>query len=176
MFSDSRTAILSATVLISIASIAGCNSATAPAPAAATSAAKPVATYPSRPAIAPPSFKLFHQTNDSLTLVTDEHATDDQIEAIIWELHDAARAHSFDKLHLPQKAIDARDPIVFFHVYRGAKCASEKYAAGQPPCGGSYHAAGDYTLGSFKNPNHEDGVLLHDETHQVELWDADLES
>jgi hypothetical protein len=132
-----------------------------------------MATYPSRPTDTPPPFKLFHQTKDSFTLVTDEHATDAQIEAIVWQLRDAAKSHSFDKLNLPQKAIDARDPIVFFHIYRGSKCASEKYASGEPPCGGSYHASGDYILGSFKNPNRDDGMLLHDETHQVELWDAD---
>ncbi len=126
-----------------------------------------------RPTTPPPPFKLFHQSKDTLTLVTDEHATDEQIEAIVWQLHDASQSHTFDKLHLPQKAIDARDPIMFFHIYRGAKCAAEKYAPGEPPCGGSYHAAGDYTLGSFKNPNRDDGVLLHDETHQVELWNAD---
>jgi hypothetical protein len=164
---------LTSTTMAGLLALAGCHS-TAPSPSTPTTAvAKQVVTYPALPTIAPMPFKLFHQTKDSLTLVTDEHATDEQIEAIVWQLHDAAKAHSFDKLHLPQKMIDAREPIMFFHIYRGAKCASEKYGSGALPCGGSYHAAGDYTLGSFKNPNHDDGVLLHDETHQVELWDAD---
>jgi hypothetical protein len=132
--------------------------------------------YSVRPAIPPPPFKLFHQTDNSLTLVTGDNATDEQIESLVWQLHDAARNKSFDKLHLPQTFIDKRDPIVFIHIYRGTKCAAEKYAAGNPPCGGSYHAAGDYTLGSFKDPNRDDGVLLHDENHQLELWNPDAPS
>lgn len=133
----------------------------------------PAQTYPPRPTVPPLPFKLFHQTDNSLTLVTAETTTDEQIESLIWQLHDAAHNKSFDKIHLPQKFIDERDPIVFIHIYRGTKCAAEKYAAGNPPCGGSYHAAGDYTLGSFKDPNRDDGVLLHDENHQTELWNPD---
>lgn len=161
-----------AAALLLAALSAGCKSIPKPMPQpkAVTTTAQ---YYPPRPSDPPPPFKVFHQTSDSLTLVTSDSATDEQIEAIIWQLHDAARAHSFNTLHLPQKFIDARSPIVFFHIYRGTKCAAEKYAAGEPPCGGSYHAAGDYTLGSFKNPNRDDGVLLHDEDHQVELWNPD---
>jgi hypothetical protein len=152
----------------------GCNSTSKPA-IVPTPIAASVQTYPARPATPPPTFKLFHQTADSLTLVTKENASDDEIEAIVWQLHDAAHAHTFDALHIPQMFIDKRDPIIFIHIYRGTKCAAEKYAAGNPPCGGSYHAAGDYTLGSFKNPNRDDGVLLHDENHQVELWNPEGE-
>ena len=60
--------------------------------------------------------------------------------------------------------------MVWFHIYRGPKCAAEKYAPGPPPCGASYHAAGDYTFGGGANHQWDDGVLLHDETHQTELW------
>jgi hypothetical protein len=123
-----------------------------------------------RPDVAPPPIKLFHKTADSLTLVTNPDASDAQIKAILFELHDAARAHTFDKLGIPQKFIDARDPIVWFHIYRGPKCASEKYTTGKLPCGASYHAAGDYTLGGFTDHNHDDGVLLHDENHETHLW------
>ena len=159
--------------LLALATLCGCKSAPAPI---ATTAAKPTQTYPARPTTPPPPFHLFHTTADSLTLVTADNATDEQIEAIVWQLHDAAQTHTFDKLHLPQKFIDARSPIVFIHIYRGTKCAAEKYTSGEPPCGGSYHAAGDYTIGSFKNPNRDDGVLLHDEDHQVELWNPDAPS
>jgi len=152
--------------------VAGCKSAPAPAPAPSSPVvAKPA--YPPRPTITPPPFRVFHTTDNSITLVTDANATDDQIEAIIWQLRDAAHNHSFDKLHIPQKLVDARDPMIWFHIYRGAKCASEKYTSGKLPCGASYHAAGDYTFGGFANPNHEDGVLIHDENHQTELWNPD---
>ena len=129
--------------------------------------------YPSRPTITPPPFKVFHTTDNSITLVTSDNASDEQIEAIIWQLHEAAHTHSFDKLRISQKLVDKRDPMIWFHVYRGPKCADEKYTTGKLPCGASYHAAGDYTLGSFSNPNHDDGVLLHDENHQTELWNPD---
>lgn len=154
-------------MLVAAAALAlGCKSAP---PKVVSLGAPATAAAPARPSVAPAPFKLFHQTDNSLTLVTDEHATDDQIAALIFQLHDAARAHSFNSLGLPQKFIDARDPIVWFHIYRGSKCASEKYAA-KLPCGASYHAAGDYTLGGFTDKNHDDGVLLHDENHETHLW------
>ncbi|WP_263379611.1 hypothetical protein [Granulicella paludicola] len=129
--------------------------------------------YSSRPTIAPPPFKIFHQTDNSITLVTDEHATDDQIKAIIWQLRDAAHAHTFAALHIDQTAVDKRDPIMWFHIYRGSKCASEKYTSGALPCGGAYHASGDYILGSFANKDHDDGALLKDEDHETHLWNPD---
>ncbi len=135
--------------------------------------AKPSAVYPPRPTVPAPAFKLFHQTADSLTLVTATDATDAQVEAILYQLHDAARAHGFAALGLPQGFMDKRAPIVFFHVYRGSKCAAEKYTSGALPCGAAYHAAGEYTLGSFHDPNRDDAALLRDEDHQTELWNPD---
>ena len=152
----------------------GCNSAPAPAKSAA---AKPTTPYPARPTVPPPPIKLFHQSDTTLTLTTKENATDDEIAAILYQLHDAAHTHTFDALHLPQKAIDARKPILWFHIYRGPKCAPEKYAD-KPPCGASYHAAGDYTLGSYTNPNWDDAELLHNTNTQgdgpeTQLWNPD---
>lgn len=145
---------------------AGCKSAPPPESAVRTlPAAAPV-----RPTVAVPSFNVFHHDNSSVTLVTKANASDQEIEAILWELHDAAKAHSFDKLGIPQKLVDARDPIIWFHLYRGAKCASEKYTTGKLPCGASYHAAGDYTLGGFTDHNHDDAILLHSESDQTHLW------
>lgn len=147
----------------------GCKSTAKPS-TGETQPAAPKVIYPSRPATPPPPFKLFHAANDSFTLVTAPNATDEQIEAIIWQLRDAAHTNTFDTLHIPQKAVDARNPTVWFHIYRGAKCAAEKYAPGAPPCGASYHAAGDYTFGSYKPKDWDEGALLHDEDHQVMLW------
>jgi hypothetical protein len=134
--------------------------------------AKPVATQTPRPTIPPPPFRVFHHTDTSITLVTKETATDDEISAIIWQLRNAAHTHTLTTLKIDQKMVDARKPSIFFHIYRGQKCAAEKYAAGAPPCGGSYHAAGDYTFGTYGNPNWDDGLLLHDE-HENPLWNPD---
>ena len=154
--------------------VLGCRSAPAPAPAPHPQAATPAAaSYPPRPDVAPPPFRVFHHDASSVTLVTSEDASDAQIESLIWELHDAARTHSFDKLKIPEKLVDARDPMLWFHIYRGAKCASEKYTSGKLPCGASYHAAGDYTLGSFANPNRDSGAILHGEDHSIPLWNPD---
>jgi len=136
-------------------------------PAAAT------VEYPARPSVAAPEFKVFHHDASSITLVTKENATDAEIESLIWKLHDAARAYTFDKLKIDQKWVDARAPMVWFHIYRGSKCASEKYAAGAPPCGGSYHAAGDYTLGGYTNRDRDDGVLLQGDGRATQLWNPD---
>jgi hypothetical protein len=146
----------------------GCNSTPAPKPAAITTTT--TTQYPARPTTPPPPFHLFHQTTDSFTLVTAPTATDAQIAAIIYQLRDAAHTHTFDRLNIPQKVVDARDPMVWFHIYRGPKCAPEKYTDGKLPCGASYHAAGDYTFGGGPTHQWDDGVLLHDESHQTELW------
>ena len=117
---------------IAIALTLGCNSTPAPKSIAPTDTTQ----YPTRPTTPPPPFKLLHQTPEgSFTLVTSPTATDDQIAAIVWQLRDAAHTRTFDRLHIPQKAVDTRDPMVWFHIYRGPKCAPEKYADGKLPFG-----------------------------------------
>ena len=127
-----------------------------------------------RPTVPPPPFKLFHQTKDSFTLVTTPAATDVQIAAIIWQLRDAAHTRTFDKLNIPQAFVDARDPMVWFHLYRGPKCAPEKYADGKLPCGAAYHAAADYTFGGGPQHDWDSGVLLpppdQPNAHETQLW------
>ena len=152
----------------------GCKSAPTPAPAPAAETT-PAATYPTRPTTPPAPFKIFHHANSTFTLTVKETATDDEISALVWQLRDAARTHSFDKVHIPQKEVDADGKTVWFHIYRGTKCAPEKYAPGEPPCGGSYHAAGDYTFDTHTNPPWDKGVLLHDE-RPTNLWDPDAPS
>jgi len=149
----------------------GCKSAPTLAPTPAADAT-PAATYPPRPSTPPAPFKIFHHANSTFTLVVKETATDDEISALVWQLRDAARTSNFDKLHIPQKQVDADGSTVWFHIYRGPKCAPEKYAPGTPPCGASYHAAGDYTLAPTAHPAWDQGQLNNGET-QTDLWDAD---
>ena len=99
-----RLIIVAAVVCI----LAGCKSAPATAPVQATAAVQ----YPARPNVAAPEFKVFHHDASSVTLVTKENASDAEIESLIWELRDAAAAHSFDKLKIDQKGVDARDPMM----------------------------------------------------------------
>ncbi len=157
-------------VLVLSLVFASCKSSQPPSPGAASD--RP--GYPARPSVAPPAVKLFHQDNDTLTLTTKSDATDAEISAILWEFRDAARDRSFDALHLPQSFIDARKPVVWFHVYRGGKCASEKYAKGPLPCEASYHGAGDFTLGDYKNPRWDEGVLRHADNTETRLWDPEV--
>jgi hypothetical protein len=152
-------------------SVAGCKSAPAPSPTPAQPAA--AMQYPTRPTVPPPPFQIFHHDASSITLITKESATDAEIESLIWELRDTAHAHTFDKLKIDQKWVDSRDPMMWFHIYRGSKCASEKYASGTLPCGGSYHAAGEYTLGGFTNRDHDDGLLRQGEDRQTQLWNPE---
>jgi hypothetical protein len=165
-----RELLIVAAIAVACAA-AGCKSAPTPAVASIQPAA--AVQYPARPSVAPPAFTVFHHDASSITLVTKENATDTEIESLIWELRDAERAHAFDKLKIEQKWVDARDPMMWFHIYRGSKCASEKYASGTPPCGGSYHAAGEYTIGGFISRDRDDGVLLHGEDRQTQLWNPD---
>ena len=160
---------LTALLAMVFVSLLGCHSTP---PSTAKPVTQQTATYPDRPSTPAPPFKLFHAANGTFTLVTTPTASDEQIESLIYQLRDAAHTGTFDQLHIPQKAIDARAPTVWFHIYRGPKCAAEKYAPGAPPCGPSYHAAGDYTFGSYKPRDWDEGALVHDEDHQVELWAA----
>lgn len=149
----------------------GCKSAPPPAPTPAAETT-PAATYPARPTTDPAAFKIFHHANSTFTLVVPEKATDDQISALVWQLRDAARTHSFDKIHIPQKQVDADGSTVWFHIYRGAKCAPEKYASGNPPCGASYHAAADYTFAPKSPAPWDQGTLNHGDA-QTDLWNPD---
>jgi hypothetical protein len=153
----------------------GCNSTPATRPTISPATAN-ATHYPPRPTVTPPPFTLFHQTPEgSFTLVTNPTATDAEIIAIIYQLRDAAHTRTFDKLGIPQSKVDARDPMVWFHIYRGPKCAAEKYADGKLPCGDHYNASGDYTFGGGPNHQWDDGALLHPTAtgndNQTELWD-----
>ena len=180
MSSRHRAPLISSALAISLATtlLLGCNGTHT----TSTIIVNPTSVkYPPRPTTPPPPFKLFHQTPDgSFTLVTTSTATDEQIEAIVWQLRDAAHARTFDKLGIPQKVVDARDPMVWFHIYRGPKCAPEKYTDGKLPCGDHYNASGDYSFGGGANHQWDDGVLLHHtatgpnqqiQDQQTELWD-----
>jgi hypothetical protein len=167
-----RHATLAIPALAAVLLMAGCKS-TPPQRAAVATQHAQAALYPPRPTVLAPAFKVFHHDASSITLVTKEDATDDEIKSLIWQLRDAAHAHTFDTLKISQKLVDGRDHKIWFHIYRGSKCASEKYASGPPPCGGSYHAAGDYTFGSYTSPEADNGVLLHGEDREIELWDPD---
>jgi hypothetical protein len=151
----------------------GCNPTPVPVATEHVTSEGRSAQYPPRPTTPPTPFHVFHTTDTSVTLVTTPTATDTQIEAIIYQLRDAAHAHTFDQLHISQKLVDARSPILWFHIYRGPQCASEKYTTGKLPCGPSYHAAGEYALGSFKDPQHDDGAILHGEDQTTQLWNPD---
>ena len=133
-------------------------------------------SFPVRPSVIAPAVKVFHQTDNTLTLVTKVEATDDEVAAILWKLRDAAAGHTFAAMGIPQAVVDARKPIEWFHVYRGPKCASEKYASGKTPCGDSYHAAGDFTLGSYTNRDWNDGELIHSDGSETQLWSPDVAS
>jgi hypothetical protein len=159
-------------VLSAVALLSGCKSTPPPSPATKPQQTQQIQAPP-RPSVPPPAFKVFHHDDSNFTLVTKDNASDEEIESLIWQLRDAAHARTLDKLKISQKLIDNRKPMVWFHIYRGTKCASEKYAEGPPPCGGSYHGAGDYTYGGFTNHERDAGALLHDENHEVQLWDPD---
>ena len=162
-----------ALVLGATLSAIGCNNAAPPAKSAPAPATIEY-HYPPRPTIPPPAVKVFHQDEDTYTLVTKADATDDEISAILWQLSDAAHSQSFDKLHLSQKFIDTRKPTVWFHIYRGSKCANEKFVKGKYPCGAKYNGAGDYTLGTYKNPLWNDASVHHADGSETHLWDPDV--
>lgn len=166
-----------ALVIVAVSLMSGCKPAPKPI-REHWGTADTKSTYPPRPTIAPPAFHVFQITDNSITLVTSDNATDDQIAAILWQLHDAAHNHTFDQLHIGQKSVDKRDPIIWFHIYRGPRCADEKYTTGKLPCGPSYHAAGDFTYGGFTNRDHTEGALLHNSNAKGDgpataLWNAD---
>lgn len=169
-----RTQTFLAAAAIFVFLISGCKSAPQRTTDRGPSVGQSAAAYPPRPSVAPTSFKVFHKSDTTYTLVVPEDATDEQVESLIWELRDAAHARTLDKLKLSQKMADDRKPLVWFHIYRGSKCASEKYASGPPPCGGSYHVAGDYTYGGYTNRETDNGSIFHGEDHEIQLWNPEV--
>ena len=167
------TAIVACVVSVALV---GCKPTQPPAPAITAKPAAEQYHFPARPTVPALAVKVFHQDEDTYTLVTKVNATDDEIAAIIWQFRDAAHAKTFDRLHLSQKFIDARKPTVWIHVYRGTKCANEKFTTGKYPCGARYNGAGDYTLGSYSNPLWDDGVLHTADGKETKLWDPDAAS
>ena len=167
---NKRTTQIVSLAAVGALALAGCKSH--PLPPESHNAQMQLASAPppitARPNVPAPPFKVFHRGESSITLVTRENASDDEIAALVWQLRDAARTHTLDKLHLSQKDVDA-GTTTWFHIYRGTKCASEKYTEGKLPCGASYHAAGDYT---YSKRVWDKGVLLHDEK-ETELWNPD---
>ncbi len=151
----------------------GCTSKTEQPSGAAQTSVVPQVQVPPRPSVGPATFKVFHKSDTTYTLIVPENSTDEQVESLIWQLRDAAHARTLDQLRLSQKMVDDRKPLVWFHIYRGSKCASEKYADGPPPCGGSYHAAGDYTYGGYANRETDNGSIFHGEDHETQLWDSE---
>ena len=151
---------------------AGCKSSQPAASVAQSKAAEPAAVYPVRAMVKPPAFKVFHTHDSVITLVTRPDATDEEIESLIWELRDAAHARTLAALKVSQKMVDERAPLVWFHIYRGTKCAAEKYADGELPCGNRYNGAGDYTYGGYANRELDRGVI-RDGDKETELWDAE---
>jgi hypothetical protein len=152
--------------------LSGCKSAPAPMSHHMQLPDSSTPTYPARPTTPPAPFKIFHHANSTFTLTVAPNASDDAIAALVWQLRDAARTHTFDTLHIPQRQVDADGSTVWFHIYRGPKCAPEKYAPGEPPCGASYHAAGDYTFAPTARPTWDQGQLNHGES-QTSLWNPD---
>ena len=166
-----RASLLALTVAtLSTILLPGCSS-TSPTPKPTTQT--PSYTYPAHPTVPPPAFKVFHQDNDTYTLTTKPDATDPEIAAILWQFRDAAHARTFAALHLDQKFIDARKPSIWFHIYRGPKCAAEKFTKGKYPCGAKYNGAGDYTLGAYNNPQWDDAVLHNPDGTETHLWNSE---
>ena len=96
--------------------LVGCKSSPPAAPAGSSPAPAPAAAYPARPTTAPAAFKIFHHGNSSFTLTVNDKATDDQLAALVWQLRDAARNHTFDSIHIQQKEVDADGMTVWFHI------------------------------------------------------------
>ncbi|HEY0264612.1 MAG TPA: hypothetical protein VGC07_08815 [Granulicella sp.] len=173
-FLTTRSRIVLASVLAVPFLLIGCKSAPAPAPAATAAENPPVPkpTYPARPTVPLPAFKVFKHINSSFTLTIKPDATDDEIESLIWQLHDASRTRTLNSIKISQKAFDTDGDSVNFHIYRGTKCATEKFVP-EVVCGGGYHASGDYTYTTVNKKPWDTGTLLHDEDHRVRLWDPE---
>ncbi len=112
--------------------LAGCKS-TPPAPNRTPCAAS--GPLPGSPDRSPPSFKVFHHDASSITLVTKgrRNRCRDRSPHLA-----ASRRRAHAHLRHAQDQPEAgrrRDHKIWFHIYRGSKCASEKYADGPPPCG-----------------------------------------
>ena len=112
-----------------------------------------------------PAYKLFLQKIDMPTvLVVTETTTDDQLKSLLWHLRTKIRANAFKDLGIKPTTTLYGIPGYtsgIVDIYRGSKCASEKYTPeGRPdPCGSSIHASANYHWGDGNDP-HADGAYL----------------
>lgn len=158
-------------ILLGVTSLLACNnqpSVNRSAPVALQNAV----TGDSTPPVLAPAFNVFHQQATIITLVVSQQTTDLQVESLIWLLRDYAHSRSLDSLKISQELVDRRDPIVWFQIYRGTRCADEHYGKGKLPCGSAEHEAGWYMYGNFASRDGDAAVVYHgrNETEGEALW------
>lgn len=154
-----------------LVSLCGCNEQP-PAPTPEANTAVAVKTQPHPPVMAP-TFRVVHQAGTIVTLVVPERTTDDQVKDLLWLLRDRTMSSSLDSLRISQTLIDRRNPMVWFQIYRGSKCATENYSKVKP-CGRDQHEAGWFAYGSYASPYSSGGEVYHgaNETESETVWDA----
>jgi len=113
-----------------------------------------------------PPFKLFLQKIDMPTvLVVAETTPDDQLKSLLWYLRTKIRANAFKDLGIKPTATLYGIPGYtsgMVDLYRGPKCASEKYTPeGHPdPCGPSIHKSASYHWGDGNDPHADRADLI----------------
>lgn len=147
---------------------------------------KPIPEPTPKPAMMPPSVraekaqlaaahppsKLFLQKIDMPTVVVVAETTpNEQMKALLWYLRTKIRTNAFKDLGLKPTDTFYGAPGYtsgIVDIYRGSKCASEKYTPqGHPdPCGPSIHKSASYHWGDGNDP-HADGAYLVAETGAV---------
>ena len=155
-----------------VISLYGCDgNPSAPAPSEIGKAAQP--SGEDHPIVTAPAFRVVHQAGTIVTLIIPEKTTDDQIVNLLWFLRDRAISSTLDSAGISQRLVDRRDPMVWFQIYRGTKCASENYSKHRP-CGQAEHEAAWFGYGSVSNRNSNAGEIFHgpNETEPESVWDA----
>ncbi len=129
-------------------------------PSSATSAPARV-TGPTTP---PPAFRLYRFKFDEkigasiISYVAPPNTTDDQIKSLVWLFREKVRSQKFRDISINQPTSSNFGKRGYLQgilsIYRGEKCAGEKFSDAEGPCGDGDHDAAYYQWGVFgDNPN-----------------------
>lgn len=134
-----------------------------------------------RPQIAPPKYRMIHQTAEwPGPFIVAVGTTDDELKSLLWDIRDKIRSHSYKELGLNEPSQSNRQYLSgMIEVFRGPKCAPEIYnwerscaRKSDCPCGDGDHNAGYYQWGLGGHYDEDEaGIFSSDRTWTL-VFDA----
>jgi hypothetical protein len=134
-----------------------------------------------RPQIAPPKYRMIHQTAEwPGPFIVAVGTTDDELKSLLWDIRDKIRSHSYKDLGLNEPSQSNRQYLSgMIEVFRGPKCAPETYnwksscaLKSVCPCGDGDHNAGYYQWGLGGHYDEDEAGIFSSDRNLTIVFDA----